>query len=62
MKGRVTLEAAGLRLEAELENEEELKRLPDLPLVQIILRLKEVEVERQRASAGLLAKLSAPKA
>jgi hypothetical protein len=62
MKGRAVLEAAGLRLEAELENEEELKRLHELPLVQIILRLKEAEVDRQRASASLLAKLGAPKA
>jgi hypothetical protein len=56
------LEAAGLRLEAEFESEEELERLSDLPLAQAILRLKEVEVERGHAAADLLAKLRAPKA
>jgi hypothetical protein len=50
MKGRLVFEAAGLRLEAEFESEKELERLSDLPLVQAILRLKEVEVERGHAA------------
>jgi len=46
MKGRLTLEAAGLRLEAEFEDREELEYLLNLRLVEATLKLKEGELER----------------